>query len=280
MQCLAAKPRYSVDPHRARTRMPSGPSTQAKQTDEPLWEPARHPDFVTAPLPEVHILLHRHRASSSPAVQRAQILDTARVSVEFAQHRRNDGLCRAGYATVILERGSILAKPSIRSGIPDLVESNFLVVLDCAATILPNGVREGSIVRKGRTLCPAVCELPQSAQRERLDEDLLQPLAWTPRLTVRPPAVGKDMPKLMTKLVGELAPIPFPDGHHDPADPAGVVMKPYRRTAGSAVFNPKPAGLLIGKQLYSRQTHLAHARYDSGRGLRRRLPPVTPHLHG
>src|SRR5262249_16978362 len=203
---------------------------QAKQTDEPFWEPARHPDFGTALLPEAHILLDRHRAPSNPAIQRAQILDTARISFEFTQYGRNDGLCRAGYAAVVLKRGSILAKPSIRSRIRHLAESNFLVVLDCGAKVLPNGAREGRIVRKGRALCPAVCELLQSAQRERLDEGFLQPLAWTPWLTVRTPAVGKDMSKLMTKLIGELAPIPFPDGHHDPGNPAGVVVKPYRRT--------------------------------------------------
>src|SRR5438132_7188576 len=68
-------------------------STQVEQIDEPLWEPARCPDFVAALCPEAQIPLDRHSASFNPAVQGAHILDAACIGFQFVQHGRDRGLC-------------------------------------------------------------------------------------------------------------------------------------------------------------------------------------------
>ena len=46
------------------------------------------------------------------------------------------------------------------------------------------------------------------------------------------------------------------------------------------IFNPKPARLLIGKQLDSGKARLTHTQDDGGRGPRRRLAPVALDLQG
>src|SRR5262249_17399134 len=123
----------------------------------------------------------------------------------------------------------MLAKPRVRLEILHLIGGNFLILLDCVAPILPDGICEWSVIRKDWTLLPTVGKLIEPTQSERLDKHFLQPLTRLAWFTVSVPAIGQDMAKLVTKLVGELGPISWAHIDDNGGGRAAVVVGPNRR---------------------------------------------------
>src|SRR5262249_1760005 len=107
-------------------------------------------------LPQAHVALDRHRTSAMPAVQGAQVLDFAYVAFQFMQHHRDRSLRRATQSTVILERGTVLAKPKVKARSPYLVGCDRFISFDGRALVLPNSIRECGIVSENRALLPAI----------------------------------------------------------------------------------------------------------------------------
>ena len=94
-------------------------SRQVKQTDEPLWQPARGSDFVTTPFAAAHILLDRH-AGFWPTVDSAYDLDNAWISFQFVQHARDRGQsgARERLGQIFLQPWARRARFTVRIGRP------------------------------------------------------------------------------------------------------------------------------------------------------------------
>ena len=88
------------------------------------------------------------------------------------------------------------------------------------------------------------------------------------------------MPKLMTKLVGELAPKIPPHVHDDPGESAAMIVEPYVCEARGAIFYSKPTRLPIREQPDPGEARLAHSRNDGDRGAGQLLPPITQNFQG
>src|SRR5262249_53898715 len=140
------------------------------------------------------------------------------------------------------------AKPRGYLDFLHLIRRNLLVSRDCALPVLAEGICECSVIRKERTPLPTVGKLPEPAQRERLDERFLEPLAWIAWLAVGIPAVGQDVAKLVAELVGELGPVSGPHVDDNGGALAAVVAEPDRWIARAMIFDPKPAWLPIGQE--------------------------------
>ena len=154
------------------------------------------------------------------------------------------------------------------------------VFFDQVLPVFSNIGREGRIVWKGRALLPAVSEQPQAADRKRLDQRFLQPLAGQFRLGLGLPAVAQHMAELVAELIRELTPIERADIDDDPSRVRILFVKPDVRWPGRLVVDPQLRRLPVGQQSYSRQADLAHKR-DHRKGIAgRRAAPLAAELQG
>ena len=148
------------------------------------------------------------------------------------------------------------------------------VFFDQVLPVFSNVAGEGRIVGKGRALLPTVSEQPQAADRKRLDQRFLQPLARQFRLRLRLPAVAQHMAELVAELIRELTPIERADIDDDPSRVWFLVVKPNVRWTGRVVVDPQLRRLPVGQQSYSRQAGLAHKRDHRKRIVRRQSRPI------
>ena len=70
------------------------------------------------------------------------------------------------------------------------------------------------------------------------------------------------MPKFMSELIGQLAPVMRANIDDDPGERDAVEMQPDVRWPRGVVVHPEPLGLAIGHQAHACQAHLPHTGHD------------------
>ena len=76
---------------------------------------------------------------------------------------------------------------------------------------------------------------------------------------VRLPAIGQDVAKFVTKLIGELRPGLLTDVDDDPRHSAAIGVQPHGRRPRPVLINAQSRGLAVGDQAHPIKAGVSHA---------------------